>query len=185
MPLPFVTHKQDSAYTSPWSFGQRVRQLLWTLAWALVCSWTPKPLNPWRLLVLRLFGARIEGTPFVHGSARIQQPWNLHLCHRACLGECSIAYSLAAIHIGEGATVSQEAYLCTGTHDFAGYGLSLRTAPIDIGPGAFVSARAFILPGVIIGARAIVGANSTVTKDVPPNDIVAGSPARSIGTRPD
>ena len=38
--------------------------------------------------------------------------------HRACLGEFANAYSLAKIEILEGATVAQEAYLCTGTHDF-------------------------------------------------------------------
>ena len=39
--------------------------------------------------------------------------------HRACLGERSVAYSLGTIEIMEGATVAQEAYLCTGTHDFS------------------------------------------------------------------
>jgi putative colanic acid biosynthesis acetyltransferase WcaF len=57
----------------------------------------------------------------------------------------------------------------------------LQTAKITIGPGAFVCARAFIMPGVVVGARAIVGACAVVTRDVAPGMIVAGNPAREIG----
>src|SRR3954451_4990802 len=105
------THSQTSAYASPWPQQRRVALLMWDYVWMLTCAWTPKPLNPWRLLVLRTFGATIHGTPFVHRPARIQQPWNLTLHHRACLGDRANAYSLARITLHEGATIAQEAYL--------------------------------------------------------------------------
>ena len=149
--------------------------LLWGFVWLAACRWTPKPLNRWRLFWLRLFGARIEGTPFVHQGARVQIPWNLHLRHRACLGDGAMAYSLGLVEIGEGATVAQEAYLCAGTHDFKDPNLPLVTAPITIGPRAFIGARAFILPGVTVGEGAVVGACSVVTRDVPPGVVVAGN----------
>lgn len=47
---------------------------------------------------------------------------------------------------------------------------------------AFVGTRSIVMPGVTIGERAIVGANSVVTKDVPPRTVVAGVPARVICT---
>jgi len=179
-----TTHAQAGAYTSPWTRRRRVALLLWQLAWPLACGWTPKPANAWRLFVLRLFGARIDGRPFVHARARIAQPWNLTLRHRACLGDGAVAYSLGPIEIGAGATVAQEAYLCTGTHDFASPRLPLQTAPIRVGPEAFVGARSFILPGVELGAGCVVGASAVVTRDVAPRAIVAGNPARVIGERP-
>jgi len=53
-----------------------------------------------------------------------------------------------------------------------------------IGPtikkGAKIGANSTILPGVIIGENALVGAGSVVTKDVPPGAVVAGNPARII-----
>jgi putative colanic acid biosynthesis acetyltransferase WcaF len=104
--------------------------------------------------------------------------------HRACLGEMASAYSLAKIEVLEGATVAQEAYLCTGTHDFQDPCLQLITKPITIGKNSFIGARAMILPGVCIGDRAIVGAMSVVSKDVPDHQIVAGNPAKKIGERP-
>ena len=104
--------------------------------------------------------------------------------HRACLGECTNAYSLGKITISEGATVAQEAYLCTGTHEFSNLALQLIVKKITIEPHAFIGVRAMIMPGVNVGKNAVVGAMSIVTKDVPSDQVVAGSPARKIGVRP-
>lgn len=133
--------------------------------------------------MLKIFGANLSGMPFIHSSVRIQIPWNLTMRHRACLGEHAIAYSLGQIEILEGATVAQEAYLCTGTHDFENSTMQLITEKIIIGKKSFIGARAMVLPGVEIGENAIIGAQSVVTKDVPANDILAGNPARKIGAR--
>ena len=103
--------------------------------------------------------------------------------HRACLGERANAYSLGKIEILEGATVAQETYLCTGTHDFNDPTLQLITKRIMIGKNAFIGVRTMVLPGVTIGDRAIVGAMSVVSKDVPDHQIVAGNPAKKIGER--
>ena len=134
--------------------------------------------------MLKIFGANLSGMPFIHSTARTQIPWNLTMKHRACLGERANAYSLGKIEIQEGATVAQEAYLCTGTHDFNDPSLQLITKPITIGKNSFIGARAMILPGVSIGDQAIVGAMSVVSKDVPDHLIVVGNPAKKIGERP-
>ena len=133
--------------------------------------------------MLKIFGAKLSGMPFIHSTARIQIPWNLTMKHRACLGERANAYSLGKIKIMEGATIAQESYLCTGTHDFNDPSLQLITKPITVGKNAFIGARAMILPGVSIGNQAIVGAMSVVSKDVPDHQIVAGNPAQKIGER--
>ncbi|SDT86082.1 putative colanic acid biosynthesis acetyltransferase WcaF [Verrucomicrobium sp. GAS474] len=176
------TYETGSAYASPWTGRERVAMLLWHLAWTLLCGWTPKPLNPWRLLVARAFGARLTGVPFIHSRARIAVPWRLTMGDRACLGDGAQAYTLGEVTVEARATVAQEAFLCTGTHDFAKETLPLVTAPIRIGAGAFVGARAFVLPGVTIGAGAVIGACAVVTKDVPAGATAAGNPARLLKT---
>lgn len=55
-------------------------------------------------------------------------------------------------------------------------------APIVVGRQAFIGAQSMILPGVTIGDRVVVGARSLVTRDVPDDTVVAGSPARPIRT---
>ncbi|MBV9618685.1 MAG: acetyltransferase, partial [Verrucomicrobia bacterium] len=66
-----VNPEQKSPYDSPWTTENRFLRVLWEFCWFLFCSWTPKPLNEWRLFWLRVFDAKIDGTPFVHQRARI------------------------------------------------------------------------------------------------------------------
>lgn len=54
--------------------------------------------------------------------------------------------------------------------------------PIVIEKNAWIGAGAIVLPGVTIGENSVVGAGSVVTKDVPPNTVVVGNPARVIKT---
>lgn len=55
-------------------------------------------------------------------------------------------------------------------------------APITIGDNAFIGARTILMPGVTVGARAVVGAGSIVTHDIPPETVAVGTPARPIGS---
>ena len=178
-----VNPEQSSAFESPWSNGQRALRTLWEFCWFVFCRWTPKPCNPWRLFWLRVFEAKIEGKPFVHSRARIAIPWNLILHDRACLGDRANAYSLGEIEIGERATVAQEVYLSAASHDFSQPGMPLTTAKITIGPDVFIGARAFVLPGVTIGERSVIGACSVVTENVPPDVFAAGNPCRVLRPR--
>ena len=178
-----VNPEQSSAFESPWSNGQRALRTLWEFCWFVFCRWTPKPCNPWRLFWLRVFEAKIEGKPFVHSRARIAIPWNLILHDRACLGDRANAYSLGEIEIGERATVAKEVYLSAASHDFSQPGMPLTTAKIAIGPDAFIAARAFVLPGVTIGERSVIGACSVVTENVPPDVFAAGNPCRVLRPR--
>ena len=54
--------------------------------------------------------------------------------------------------------------------------------PVVIKDDVFIGRGATILPGVTIGPRVIVGAGAVVSKDVPPNSVVAGNPARFVRT---
>ena len=82
--------------------------------------------------------------------------------------------------IGRNSHIAREAVI----RDYDGHyieDVSYRTAkPVIIGDNVWIGYRAMILKGVTIGNNSIVAANSVVTKDVPPNCIVAGNPAKII-----
>ena len=183
MAFPLKTFSQAHAKATPRSWRETVAFHLWDYLWILLCRWTPKPFKAYRRLILRMAGAKLEGTPFVHQRARIEIPWNVTLKNGAAIGDRTHLYSLGEIEIGEMATLSQEVLVCTGTHLLDDPVLPLQTGKISIGPHAFIGARAILLPGVEIGAHAVVGAGAVVTKDIPPGEIWAGNPARKIGER--
>ena len=58
----------------------------------------------------------------------------------------------------------------------------IASAPIKVGTDVFIGTGAVILKGVTIGNGSIIGAGSVVTRNVPEYSIVAGNPAKSIGT---
>jgi putative colanic acid biosynthesis acetyltransferase WcaF len=177
------TLAQADAYSSPWPLGLRLKMLLWEAVWLLLFRPTPKPLYRWRVWLLRLFGCQVQGRPFVAASAIVKMPWNLVLEDRACLGAHSEVFNLARVTLRARCTVAQEVYLCTGSHDFSQPELPLVVGTITIGADAFLGARAFVMPGVEVGTGAVVAACAVVTQDVPPWSIVAGNPARPIGSR--
>ena len=52
--------------------------------------------------------------------------------------------------------------------------------PIAVGDDVWIGGGAVVLPGVTIGDRAVIGAGSVVTKDVPPDVVAAGNPCRPL-----
>jgi putative colanic acid biosynthesis acetyltransferase WcaF len=173
----------ESVQTSPFSLGLRVKLSAWALVRATLFRWSPAPLRGFRRWLLRLFGARLAPTASIHNAARIDCPWNLEMGHCASLGEGTWAYALDKIVLGDYACVGQRTVLLTGSHDFSDPTFPLRTQPIVIGYGSWIAVGVTVLPGVKIGALAVVGAGSVVAKDLPEQMVCAGNPCRPIKPR--
>jgi acetyltransferase-like isoleucine patch superfamily enzyme len=91
----------------------------------------------------------------------------------------SVVFSTREIVIEDRVAISNEVYICdSNSHGLEGN--DVVEAPVLIGEGSWIGARAMILPGVTIGARVMVAAGSVVTGDVPADTLVAGNPARVI-----
>lgn len=91
----------------------------------------------------------------------------------------SVVISVLEITIGDDVALANEVYIM----DSNSHGVEGRPhveAPVRIGDGTWVGARAMILPGVTIGKRVVVAAGSVVTRDVPDDVLVAGNPARVV-----
>jgi maltose O-acetyltransferase len=89
----------------------------------------------------------------------------------------------ARVTIGERVHIGQDVMLLTVDHEIGSAEercAEVIASPIEIGDGAWLSSRCLILPGVTVGAGAIVAAGAVVTRDVPENTLVAGVPARVV-----
>ncbi|MEM6256160.1 MAG: hormogonium polysaccharide biosynthesis acetyltransferase HpsU [Cyanobacteria bacterium P01_D01_bin.156] len=152
--------------------------LLWWLVQSVVFPLTLHTTHGLRCAVLRLFGAKIGKNVVIRPSARFTYPWKVEIGDHSWVGEDVVFYSLAPIRLGQHCVVSQKSYLCTGSHDFSDPSFALVTAPVVIENGAWIATDCFIGPGVRIGANALIGARSSVFKDMPAQQICMGSPCR-------
>jgi putative colanic acid biosynthesis acetyltransferase WcaF len=101
----------------------------------------------------------------------------------SCLSERVDCYNVDVVRIGDNVVVSQDAFLCTASHDISSVTMELTTAPIVIENNAWVTARAIVMPGVVVGKGAVVATGAVVTRDVAEWSIIGGIPAREIGKR--
>ncbi|SMX29584.1 Galactoside O-acetyltransferase [Pelagimonas phthalicica] len=179
-PVPDVTANRASR---KWTRRELAERVLWSVLGHPIFRLSPRPLWGLRNGLLRLFGAKIGQQVRLHPTVKITIPRHLTIADGVGIGDGAILYALGQITIGTNATISQGAHLCAGTHDFRDPTMPLLKLPITIGDGAWICAEAFVGPNVTIGAMSVVGARCVAMKDVPPNAIMAGNPARQVGTR--
>jgi len=123
-------------------------------------------------------GTRIAAAPRINGGPDLFS--NL-IVGRDCLidAECILDVS-EKVTLGDRVTLSPGVMILTSTHELdirehrAG---PVQLSPVTVGDGVWLGARCIILPGVNIGAGAIVNAGSVVNKDVTANTRVGGTPA--------
>ena len=167
--------------------GFRGRNAIWVQCWWIVqaslFAWSPQFAYKWRSWLLRLFGAKVGTGVVIRPSVKVTYPWKLSIGDHAWVGDNVELYTLGEIEIGDDAVVSQNSYLCTGSHDYESETFDIYAKQIKICEQAWVASDVFIAPGITIGKGALVGARSSVFKDMPAGMICAGYPAEPIRER--
>jgi len=142
-----------------------------------------------RAHMLRLAGFNIGVGTRIDGPLRINGPRGL--VRRLSVGsDCSLDADCVldlsdTLTIGNDVTIEPGVLLLTGTHELGSpnhRASAVISRPVTIGDGAWLRCRAVVLPGVTIGAGAIVDAGAVVDKDVEPHTRVGGVPAVKLET---
>jgi len=140
------------------------------------------------VLAIRQLGAMGEGT-VIKPSASLAYPQNIFLGKKVGINRYVHLWAgpNSKIIIGDYSAISPHSFITSDNHGTRrGELFQLQPgveADVVIGSDVWVGAHAIILPGVKIGDGAVVAAGAVVTKDIPPNTIFGGIPAKKIGER--
>lgn len=145
-----------------------------------------------RTQIMRMCGFDIGRTTTILGPIRVtggrRASSNLHIGERCFINLGAIIDASTEVHVEDDVAFGQDVLVTTSSHRFghpdhrAG-DLDLR--PVRIERGAWVAARAVVLPGVTVGAGAVVMAGAVVSASIPPHTMAGGVPARVIRSIPE
>lgn len=156
---------------------------LYFIALALINTvhgWLPFFLRP---LLYRLCGYRIHRSATLQGGTRFFHVGRLTVGEGSLINRGVYLDNRGGITIGRHVSIAHDAKLYTMGHDPHDPSFATKAAPIVIDDHAVVFAGAMLMPGVHLGAGAVVMAGAVVTKDVPPGRMVGGNPALDLGER--
>ncbi|MAJ82188.1 MAG: colanic acid biosynthesis acetyltransferase WcaF [Legionellales bacterium] len=156
---------------------------LWWFVQAIFIGPSPQVFYGWRRFWLRLFGARIGKKVLIRPSVKITYPWKVFIGDYSWIGDNVVLYSLGEIEIGSNTVISQKSYLCTGSHNYNKKTFDIFAKKITVGNGCWLATDVFVAPGINIGDGAVIGARSSVFKNIEINTINIGSPTKHIGNR--
>lgn len=158
---------------------------LWWLIQVSLFAWSPQFMYAWRRFLLRLFGAKIGVGVLIRPSVSVTYPWKVSIGAHSWLGDDVVLYSLGQIEIGDDVVISQRSYLCTGSHDYTKPTFDIFAEKIRIASEVWIASDVYIFPGVTIERGAVVGARSSVFKNLPSNMVCYGNPAEPKYIRTD
>jgi putative colanic acid biosynthesis acetyltransferase WcaF len=171
-----------AAFRNPYSRANRLARLLWHVTWVLLFRPSPWFMGAWRTFLLRCFGAKIKYARF-HASVRVWAPWLLEVGEEVWIDERVNLYDAFGTTIGDRVVISQGAFLCSASHDHTVPDYPLIGSRITIESDCWVTADAFVGPGVTVASGTVVGARAVVVKNTEPWTVVAGNPAKTIKKR--
>ena len=158
----------------------RWKEALWVLAKvAFFMHSIPLP-SALKAATLRTFGAKVGDGVVIRSRVNITFPWRVTLGDHVWIGDDVTLLSLDQVTIGSNVSISQRAFLCTGSHDIESTKFDLITKPIAVEDHCWIAAMTFVGPGVSIGKGSLVAAGAIAISDVAPGSKVGGNPARPI-----
>ena len=158
---------------------------LWWMTDFFFFKLSPQIMYGWRRFLLRLFGAKIGKSVIIRPNVTVTYPWKVSIGDYSWIGDNVELYSLAEIEIGSNVVISQKSYLCAASHDYSKKDFPIWGEKITIEDECWLATDVYVAPGVTIGRATVIGARSSVFKDLPAGKVCVGSPVKVIKDRVD
>ncbi|WP_439128210.1 putative colanic acid biosynthesis acetyltransferase [Polaribacter sp.] len=155
----------------------------WWLVQSILFKNSPQFLYGFRNFLLRLFGAKIGKNVIIRPTVRITYPWKVSIGDFSWIGDDVVLYSLGEIEIGNNVVISQKSYICAASHDYLKEDFPIFAKKNIIEDECWLATDVYVAPGVTIRKGSVIGARSSVYKDIPANKICMGNPVEIIRER--
>jgi len=178
---------RDSTLFSTVPVSAFIRQGLFHNLFGIV-KFLPSPVGDFlRLAVLWLFGADVKFS-WLRDGLTVYYPWRLAIGKNCWINEYCHFNAYGRIRIGNFVLMGHRTTIMSDDHVFDDPGIPILTQgrvgkEVIIEDDVFIGSNVFIGKGVRVGRGAVIGSGSVVIKDVEPNAIVVGNPARVLRYR--
>ncbi|MFN1835376.1 WcaF family extracellular polysaccharide biosynthesis acetyltransferase [Balneola sp. MJW-20] len=173
-----------SSYNNDWyNPGSPVKRLCWYFVNVFFFKNTLNPSSSLKVLLLKLFGAKVGRGVMIKPGVNIKYPWMLKIGDHSWVGENVWIDNLAEVSIGSNVCISQGALLLSGNHDYKKTSFDLITKPIVIENGVWIGAKAVVCPGVRCHSHSVLSVQSVATRDLEEYQVYRGNPAQPVRKR--
>lgn len=136
-----------------------------------------------KVLILRLFGARIGRGVVIKPGVNVKYPWNLTIGNDTWIGERVWIDSLGEVKIGSNCCISQGATLLSGNHNYSKSTFDLTVKDITLEDGVWIGACAMVTGGVICHSHSVLSVMSVASENLDSYGIYRGNPAVIVNNR--
>lgn len=174
-----------SQYDNSWynTGGSRLKRFVWYYCNIIFIK------NGWnissslKIIILRIFGAKIGKGVVIKPCVNIKYPWNLEIGDYTWIGEDVWIDNLVKVKIGSNVCLSQGAMLFCGNHNYKLSTFDLIVGEITIEDGVWIGAKSIVCPNVTCKSHSVLSVQSVATNDMEAYSIYQGNPAIKVRDR--
>jgi putative colanic acid biosynthesis acetyltransferase WcaF len=180
-----MTKKVDlKTFNNSWyNPGNKILLLIWYFTNVIFFKNSLNPFSFLKVLILRLFGAKVGKNVLLKPSINIKYPWKLTIGDNSLIGEEVWIDNLDDVIIGSNVCISQGAMILCGNHKFTSSSFDLMIGKIVLEDGVWIGAKSIVCSNVICKTHSVLLVNSTATFNLEPYTIYRGFPAVKIKER--
>lgn len=163
--------------------GPSWKRLLWYFSNIVFLNNSFSVISSLKVIVLRIFGAKIGKGVVIKPCVNIKYPWLLVVGDYCWIGENVWIDNLASVTLGNHVCISQGSMLLTGNHNYKSPVFDLIVESIILEDGVWLGAKSVVCPGVIARSHAVLSVGSIASKELEAYSIYQGNPAEKVRKR--
>ncbi len=173
-----------SSFNNSWyKPGNPIKRGLWFIFNALFLQSRFCPFSKIKILVLKMFGAKIGKGVIIKPSVNVKYPWKLTIKNHVWIGENVWIDNLDDVYIGNHVCLSQGAMLLCGNHDYKKPSFDLKIGKITLEDGVWIGAKSVVCQNVTCKSHSVLAVQSVANHDLEAYWIYKGNPAEKVRER--